>query len=65
MIKDMNDIYYDYVDYWKKEGELSQKDSLSFRLTNEHEAQEALIRQSTSAHGAVTKWSSWTTNLFL
>ncbi len=37
----MQDIFYDYVDYWKHEGKLSPIDSLSFRLTKEHEAQEA------------------------
>lgn len=37
----MSEIFYDYVDYWKHEGELSKRDSLSFRLTKEHEAQEA------------------------
>ncbi len=36
----MNDIYYDYNAYWKKEGTLSPRDSLSFQLTNEHVAQE-------------------------
>lgn len=36
----MNEIYYDYVEYWKHEGKLSPIDSLSFRLTNEHKAQE-------------------------
>lgn len=39
----MNEIYYDYVDYWKHEGELSKIDSLSFRLTKEHTAQEQPI----------------------
>lgn len=39
----MNEIYYDYVEYWKHEGELSKIDSLSFRLTNEHKAQEPPI----------------------
>lgn len=39
----MNEIYYDYVDYWKNEGELSKIDSLSFRLTKEHEVQEQPI----------------------
>lgn len=36
----MNEIYYDYVNYWKKEGELSKIDSLSFKLNKDHEAQE-------------------------
>ena len=39
----MSEIYYNYVDYWRHEGELSKRDSLSFRLTNEHKAQEAPI----------------------
>jgi len=39
----LNEIYYDYVDYWKKEGERSKVDSLSFRLTREHEVQEKPI----------------------
>ena len=37
----MDDIYYDYVSYWKKEGTLSKRDSLSFQLTREHTAQES------------------------
>lgn len=37
----MNEIFYDYVDYWKHEGKLSKIDSLAFRLNKDHEAQEA------------------------
>lgn len=37
----MNDIYYDYVEYWKHDGKLSRQDSLAFRLNKDHEAQEA------------------------
>ncbi len=37
----MNEIYYDYVDYWKHEGKLSKRDSLAFKLNKDHEAQEA------------------------
>jgi len=36
----MSEIYYDYKEYWKHEGKLSKRDSLSFQLTKEHEAQE-------------------------
>ena len=35
----INEIYYDYVDYWKKEGTLNKQNSLSFRLTREHDVQ--------------------------
>ena len=37
----MNEIYYDYADYWRHEGRLSKIDSLAFRLNKDHEAQEA------------------------
>lgn len=36
----MNEIFYDYVNFWKHEGQLSPRDSLSFRLTPEHKEQE-------------------------
>ena len=35
----INEIYYDYVGYWKKEGTLNKQDSLSFRVTREHDVQ--------------------------
>lgn len=34
-----NEIYYDYKEYWKHEGKLNKIDSLSFRLTKEHDVQ--------------------------
>lgn len=46
----MSEIYYDYADYWRHEGKLSHIDSLSFRLTKEHEAQEDSIRSAVLDH---------------